>query len=1573
MLEETKDAQGEVANANKKIKELHEKGAHKEALALATRTVEFARRRLGEMHPLAVVSLGNLAVELKWLGRLDDAKQVYEKLLNWYKATGTEQSEFHARTLNNLAELCLDSGDNATAESLHTQALTILESVLPPDDPGLADSLSNLAQIYARTGKHFKAEKLLRRAVEIDERTVGKDHFLYGMRLGNLAAVLHSLGQHAEGMRLLRQALRIIYDSMGRQHPQFADTLCKVAAIYRTVGDLPEAERLYKEALEIQFARLGRTQHVAGTLDLLASLYTELRREKEAESARAQAQEIRREIGQSQPVSNLLQEAHRHASMGDLDSAESLFRQVVQIEESLGENYPPLASTLNNLAQVLKSKGLVREAEELYRRALAIQLAASGSDHPSRATILHNLGMLCAATDRAAEALQLMKEAEAVSEREIGQIFSLTSERQRLDYLEEVADRTSCVLSLVSEHFLREPDAVRAAFELVLRRKGIAAEALAVQRTAILRGRYPAVEPKLREISDLKGRISQTSWSGSVTQDWAAQRQLSAELRARLEQLEMEVAQEVSETDLAKILRAIDTDAVASALPEGTVLVEFVRLHRIDFRFQPTQTQSARGPAHYLAFVLPPRASEKLRMFDLGETWPIDQRIAKYRRFLSEIHDGNAGTPGTVPPSWPTGDPDREVGDELRRMLLDPLGEAISGFSRLFLAPVGDLTRLPFQVLPLGGDRYLTNAFNIGYLSAGRDVLRLRTSAEGNPSDPIVIADPDFDLTTAGPLLNRERSATSARSPLRLLKKMIAKVSGQQPSTPARASSGKPELQSTSPETVAVPSSSRYSRDLHKRGFKFEPLPGTRVEGERVGRLLAVQPWLGAAALKGRLRSCRSPRILHVATHGFFLADQTRSAGVKRPDPHATHQVTGDSVGSFQGPGMESPLARSGLALAGANTTLAGGPLPLDAENGLLTAEDMSGLDLSSTELITLSDCDTGLGDLHVSEGVFGLRRSCSVAGAQTLVMSLWKVPDVSTAILMVKFYQNLRDGFGRCDALLAAQDYVREVTIGELRSDWLTVETIDQFAAGSEEAKFELEREYVHQPNELRPFAQPFFWGAFICEGQPGQLAWSGMVQVERFRVPAFVWPLPQDSEIRPDSNAVHVTPNRPAYGPSELIHAFDLPDRVSSDIGLIVSPDSRRVAYGVQDRHGMHIELDGRQSRGYEQVFGLQLTDEGLAYCASRGRRMFVVFNEQEHDGWDDIGKSSPTISPDSHRVGYAARRGNGWYAVIDGIIVGGPYEGLCPGGILFSPDSRRYAYAVKRGPFWLAVVDGAEGPSFPAIVERSLTFSPNSTKVAYVACVKGRRIGPALVGEAATVVNNAVAQTWPVDEVTRNSGLSAELYFSLDSRRLAYSGLENGRSFVVVDDQVYGDYDGFISGWRNRPDGKVPIHHSENQGMIAFSPDSRRLAYAARHGSEAVLELIDADKQRFTHDSILNQPPLFSPDSMRLAYGIEQHLEQGVVVDGRVRWAYGGLPPVPWSFGPDSKLLAYVAWNGSGRTQFLALNGRELHLRGSILVNSSIVWDDRDHLHCLVSDGRRIWVQEVAVSGNGQPTAL
>ncbi|MEJ7636771.1 MAG: CHAT domain-containing protein [Singulisphaera sp.] len=406
-------------------------------------------------------------------------------------------------------------------------------------------------------------------------------------------------------------------------------------------------------------------------------------------------------------------------------------------------------------------------------------------------------------------------------------------------------------------------------------------------------------------------------------------------------------------------MRAADRRAVALGLPGGAALVEFLRFEVHDFLAVPARGQPTWKPARYLAFVMSAGEPDDVRMVDLGEAEPIDRLIADYRAAITGEAASRDMVKGPVSPARAT---EAGVGSALRVAVFDGLTPALRGSTRLLLAPDGDLARLPFESLPRDDGRCLIDDYVISYLGCGRDVLRFGLVSTARPAEALVIADPDFDLEANG--VPRQPHPTAGPSPAPRRAGFWSRLI-RRGRKPIRA-----EAQQATPQVPPGPSLGRRSRDMGRDRFHFDRLPGTRAEGERVAAMLGAQLWTGPDALEGRLKDgCRSPRILHLATHGFFLPDQQAD-----PDRASRHCVTPGGPGRLMGPLPENPLLRSGLALAGANTWLRSGNPPPDAEDGLLTAEDVCGLDLLDTDLAVLSACGTGLGVIRTGEGVFGLR-----------------------------------------------------------------------------------------------------------------------------------------------------------------------------------------------------------------------------------------------------------------------------------------------------------------------------------------------------------------------------------------------------------------------------------------------------------------------------------------------------------------------------------------------------------------------------------------------------------------------
>ncbi len=825
-------------------------------------------------------------------------------------------------------------------------------------------------------------------------------------------AALYRAGRCSEAIPLAEHLCERCATALGAKHPGTAGSLNNLAALYGALGDYGRAEPLLKRALAIKEQVLGADHpHTATSLNNLAVLYV---------------------------------------ALGDYGRAEPLYQRALAMRERvLGANHPGTAGSLNNLAGLYYALGDYGRAEPLYQRALAIHEQVLGADHPHTAATIKSLAVNHAAQGRPREALTAILAAARAEDRMIGKLFGFASEDQRNRYLARLRGTGDLMLSLLLSDFAAAPDAVRAGLDYVLRRKALSAEAAAVQQRALLEGRYPQQRERLQQLRLHCGQIARKIMTGPGPKESpAAHRQTLAAWEAERDALQAELARAIPEIRLEQQLAAVEAGAVAARLAGNGVLVEFVRFRRFDFYAVPANGGKPWTGERYLAFVLSAEAGEPVRLVDLGEAALIDARIQQFRATLtgerSDPHKG-LGFSEDLADAAPT---QAAAEQSLRALIFDPLVAALGGCRTLILSSDGELNRLPFEALTTPEGGCLIDHYEIRYVTSGRDLVRLAEADWQAGADPLVLADPAFDL---GGHRGTVPSATTA-----------------EPAT----------------EGAWL---GRCSRDLARGEIRFDPLPGSREEGQNLGQRLGAVPLIGEAALEGRLKKQRSPAIVHLATHGFFLENQPRKP--------TTLGFSGEMGVMGRLAGHENPMLRSGLALAGANTFLRERRSVSDEmEDGLLTAEDVAGIDLLNTELVFLSACETGLGDVQVGEGVFGLRRAFVIAGARTLIMTLWKVSDLATAILVDHFYDRLLAGTPKGKALRQAQHDLRTVHLGKLRPRWLSEPMRERLSAGDANRRRKLD-ELAAMPDDFRPFTHPYYWAAFILQGDDGALRWRPRV----------------------------------------------------------------------------------------------------------------------------------------------------------------------------------------------------------------------------------------------------------------------------------------------------------------------------------------------------------------------------------------------------------------------------------------------------------------------------------------------
>jgi CHAT domain-containing protein len=412
---------------------------------------------------------------------------------------------------------------------------------------------------------------------------------------------------------------------------------------------------------------------------------------------------------------------------------------------------------------------------------------------------------------------------------------------------------------------------------------------------------------------------------------------------------------------------------VAAAVAPGAVLVEIVEYRC--FRFRAKRGEPRWGDLRYSALTLDPKAA--VRVAPLGPADAIDIAVKVLLRAITQ-----------PPQAQGTEKLAQEAGRSLEGLVFRPIRPFLGESRRLVLSPDGQLNLVPFWAL-FDGREYLIDRFDLSYVSSGRDLLR-RGAAK--PSTSVaVLARPTFVKDSA--------RLTYAKDGARGL------------------------------EVVAVPPSSAAQARLAPGALRLRspppPLPGTEQEAKAIRRLIPrTKLLLGGEATKERFLGLQAPGIVHVATHGLFRPEVQKGGG-------RGLEVVGELLTPAAATGRSSDaLLHSMLLWANSGRPVAGGDasaVVLDP-SGLATALEVAGMNLWGTQLVVLSACETGRGEVdHLGQGVYGLRRAVMVAGAETLVTSLWKVDDEVTRDLMTSYYGKLLAGTGRGEALRQASLAVRK------------------------------------------------------------------------------------------------------------------------------------------------------------------------------------------------------------------------------------------------------------------------------------------------------------------------------------------------------------------------------------------------------------------------------------------------------------------------------------------------------------------------------------------------------------------
>lgn len=935
-----------------------------------------------------------------------DAENVFLRVVAFdIKALGKDHPQI-AVDLQNLGVSYMYQGKFTGAEPILMRALQIASSASSPDRATVAMIEQNMGALYRDEGKYPAAEKLLSQALVDRAKALGPGHPDVAMVLQNLGDLYEFESRYGDAERALRQSLTIDTKSLGATHIRTAEVMLRLAKLYGNHGQWGAADQFYHDAIPIYVKTYGQMD--VRVADVVFNGAEELLAESKFEEA-AKGFTAAAAIYQKAQGDESVGLAHCYDSLGAIaedggkhEIAESMHKRALAILEKVnGPESGALTNTLEGLARVYKDEQKFADAEPLYLRFKKIEQAVRKPGDPELRAPEADLAALYFVWGKPAQAVPYFQTYLGNLMDEFRSNAATMSERDRLFYFATQRNAFPLFFSFVLKYHEQVPELSALMYDALLEEKGLIAASAAAMRAAVVASGDPQAVEMLDKLASDKEQLA--ALVNSSVGDAKNYRDQINQLGQEANTLEQSLMKRSAAMSQQKTLNAATWRDVQKALKPGEAAVEVTR-------FQVNTGYAPVGNFAYVALVVTPDCKQPAFVL-LGDAKNLEARpmlafrdvVARTRGFEAEEAPATTGQG--------SGAPDANAAYEA---FWKPLEPTLGAAKRVYISPDGVLNTIPIGVIADGSGKLLLEKYQLRIVNSTKDLLAPARPQESK--NALLVGNPKFDLSAA-----QQRSA-------------VAELRGGATGSGAAV----PVAEHVSVSTAGAAQLGSRGGDL--KGGDLNPLPGTQVEVDAVNKLLKGAGWqateyTGELALKQTMIQAHAPRLVHIATHGFFLSDEELTASA---EAHGTKANVN-----------EDPMLRSGLFFAGADRTREGSAPEAGVDDGVLTAYEASQLNLQGTELVVLSACETGLGKELNSDGVFGLRRGLQEAGAGAVLMSMWSVPDQETQELMALFYQKWLGGMEKPEALRQAQLEERETVRKRYGKDL------------------------------------PFYWGAFVLVGR--------------------------------------------------------------------------------------------------------------------------------------------------------------------------------------------------------------------------------------------------------------------------------------------------------------------------------------------------------------------------------------------------------------------------------------------------------------------------------------------------------
>ncbi|MBK8556509.1 MAG: CHAT domain-containing protein [Lewinellaceae bacterium] len=848
-----------------------------------------------------------------------------------------------------------------------TEAIGISEKVSGKATKEYASLLNLRGILYFDMGMYGKAEPWYLASKDILEKVLGRDNKNFAWSLENLGNLNSQMGNYEKADRLHVEAKVIWEKLLGKEDLDYARILKNRAIQYWFTGQYEKSEMMFLEAEPIWEQVKDFDSDYAMCLTTLAMLYNDMGQCEKAIPLLLEAKgNLEKLMGKEGSGYSLVLEnlAVSYRNMGQYEKVEPLYLEAKGIQESVyGMEHPYYASILNNLAILYEDMGQFEKAEPLYQKAKSIWEKAQGKDHRDYAASLLNLANLYATTSQYEKAEPLYLELSNVNKSLLEKSSAFLSERELNNYLNTFSQSQDQTLSFTQ--IADSKKLIPACYDNSLFYKGFLLQAAGrIKQTAV------KDEGAAENYSLLQG--CQRRLAAQYSQPFAERDSaLVAQLETQTNELEKDLVRTVAGYGEAK--RQVTWQEAQASLQAEEAAVEFVHYRIYD--------KKATDSTMYAALVLRPGNADPV-FIPLFEERSLDSLLSPFGErngdYVNRLY--SMAERGITPVEQPQ--------KSLYELIWQPLENELAGIRTVYFSPSGLLHRLNLEAIPVSDEETLADHYQMICMNSTRQlVIPVNVTIAGQSailfggiqyemdSTAIAAANQDYGadlLATRGGLPFNYTDSTlrgGAWSYLKWTEREVDKIA-------------------TMLTSAGIKTSSRKGYQATEESFKAIGQTGP------------------------------SPRILHLATHGYFFADpQKKDKALRMPDNELVFKIS------------EHPLIRSGLLLAGGNYAWqTGKPIQPDMEDGILTAFEISQMNLSNTELVVLSACETGLGDIQGNEGVYGLQRAFKIAGVKYLIMSLWQVPDQETSVFMTTFYSHwISDKRSIPEAFRKTQQEMRE------------------------------------------------------------------------------------------------------------------------------------------------------------------------------------------------------------------------------------------------------------------------------------------------------------------------------------------------------------------------------------------------------------------------------------------------------------------------------------------------------------------------------------------------------------------